>query len=408
MLEIILCSAVTILPDFLIRRFIQKRHISLFSVWYELRYGITACLILAVLLITVIFYNHPSASRATLFYRAVPILPETTGRVAEVFVTAGTRVEADQPLFRLDTSQDEAKAETARRRVAEIDAQIEMAVADLAAADGQVVQAQGALKQVEDELRVKSELRTQNATVVAEREIERLETSRDSATGTLNAALANRAAATTRLNVLLPAQRASAEAQLAESLVTIERATVRSGVAGRLEQFSLRPGEVVNAMLRPAGVLIPDADRTRRVAAGFGQIEAQIIRPGMYAELTCPAKPLTIIPMVIVHVQEAFASGQVRASDQLIDIAQVTQQGGSILAIMEPLYPGGIDDLPLGSVCLANAYSNNHDVLASGEVTGLHALYLHAVDALAVVHGGILRSQALLLPVRTLVLSGSH
>ena len=41
---------------------------------------------LAVALISMIFYFHPSTSSATLYYRTVPIVPEATGRVAEVMV----------------------------------------------------------------------------------------------------------------------------------------------------------------------------------------------------------------------------------------------------------------------------------------------------------------------------------
>ena len=63
MLELLLCAAVTILPDFLYRRFFQGKRlgseITLFSVWYELRWGITLCLILTIALITTIFYFHP-------------------------------------------------------------------------------------------------------------------------------------------------------------------------------------------------------------------------------------------------------------------------------------------------------------------------------------------------------------
>ncbi|MBX8828332.1 HlyD family secretion protein, partial [Ochrobactrum sp. SFR4] len=50
MLEFLLCSMVTILPDYLFRRYGQGKligqHITLYSVWFELRWGITACLIL--------------------------------------------------------------------------------------------------------------------------------------------------------------------------------------------------------------------------------------------------------------------------------------------------------------------------------------------------------------------------
>ena len=90
MLELFLCSMVTILPDYLYRRFAQGkrigREITLFSVWYELRWGITLCLILTVSLITTIFYFHPSTKAATSVFRTVTILPEINGRVAETFV----------------------------------------------------------------------------------------------------------------------------------------------------------------------------------------------------------------------------------------------------------------------------------------------------------------------------------
>ena len=49
MLEVILCSLITILPDYLFRRYVQGRRlgkeITFFSVWYQLRYGITGCFI---------------------------------------------------------------------------------------------------------------------------------------------------------------------------------------------------------------------------------------------------------------------------------------------------------------------------------------------------------------------------
>ena len=82
MLEILLCSLVTIVPDYLYRRYVQNKRIgkeiTIFSVWFELRYGITACFVLAVGLITVIFYNHPSTTNVTLFFRTVPISPRST------------------------------------------------------------------------------------------------------------------------------------------------------------------------------------------------------------------------------------------------------------------------------------------------------------------------------------------
>src|ERR1700755_1655782 len=83
MLELMICSLVTILPDYLYRRYAQNKRfgkeITFFSIWYELRWGITGCLMLTIALITMIFYFHPSTTSAALYFRTVPILPEGSG-----------------------------------------------------------------------------------------------------------------------------------------------------------------------------------------------------------------------------------------------------------------------------------------------------------------------------------------
>src|SRR6187397_2862225 len=103
MLEILLCSLLTILPDFLYRRYVQGKRlgkeITLFSVWYELRYGIVTCLMLAVALITVIFYFHPSTTSATMYFRTVPIMSEVTGRVAQVNIDVSASVKQGDVIF---------------------------------------------------------------------------------------------------------------------------------------------------------------------------------------------------------------------------------------------------------------------------------------------------------------------
>ena len=112
MLEIMLCSLVTILPDYLYRRYRQGKRfgheITLFSVWYELRYGIVTCLMLTVALITMIFYYHPSTTSATLYYRTIPIMPEVNGRVAEVHIDVSAPVKKGEVIFRLDSTKQEA------------------------------------------------------------------------------------------------------------------------------------------------------------------------------------------------------------------------------------------------------------------------------------------------------------
>jgi multidrug resistance efflux pump len=95
-LELTLCSMLTILPDYLYRRFAQGKRfgheITLFTVWYELRWGITLCLLLTVTLITTIFYFHPATTAVNSVFRTVTILPETSGRVLETYVDVNQRV----------------------------------------------------------------------------------------------------------------------------------------------------------------------------------------------------------------------------------------------------------------------------------------------------------------------------
>jgi multidrug resistance efflux pump len=409
MLELLLCSMVTILPDYLFRRYWQGKRfgheITLYSVWFELRWGIIACLILTVLLITLIFYYHPSTTSAISFFRTVPLLPEGSGRVEEIYVGQRDKVKAGQPIFKLDSSKQEAALETARRRIAEIDAATEQAKVELESADGKIQEAQGAFQQAVEELETKRELQRRNASTVAQREIERLANVVDSRQGGLAAAIANKKSIQTQISSLLPAQKASAEAARSEAQVDLDKTVVHAHIDGMIEQFALRKGDIVNPLMRPAGVLIPAEAGRWGLIAGFGQIEAQVMKPGMIAEATCVAKPVTIIPMVVTEVQDYIAAGQVRPTDLLID-AQQASKPGTLTVFLEPLYEGGFAGIPPGSQCIANAYTNNHDLLADKNISTGRWLFLHVVDTVALVHALILRLQALVLPLQTLVFSG--
>lgn len=409
MLELLLCSMLTILPDYLYRRYVQGKRIgkeiTLYSVWFELRWGIVSCLLLTVALITAIFYFHPSTTSVVAYFRAVPIVSETNGRVAEVYVKLSDDVKQGDPIFRLDSSKQAAEVETARRRIAEIEAQIIQGRSEIAAAQGQIDQARGALQQAIDELETKQELNRRGADIVARREIERLENLVKTRQGGVDAAISQKEAVQNKVEIVLPAQRASAEAALAEAQVALDKTMIRAGVSGRVEQFALRVGDIVNPFARPAGVLIPEGSGRNSLAAGFSQIEAQVLKVGMVAEATCVSKPWVVIPMVVTSVQDAIAAGQFRGGEQLIEVRQTTKPG-TIFSVLEPLYEGGLDGVTPGSSCIANAYTSNHELLASKDVGAFRRFGLHAIDAVGLVHALFLRIQALILPVRELVFSG--
>ena len=411
MLEIILCSLVTILPDYLYRRYRQGKRfgheITLFSVWFELRFGIVCCLMLTISLITMIFYFHPSTTSATMFYRTVPIMTEVNGRVAEVHVELSAPVKQGDVIFRLDNAKQQAALLTAKRKIAEVDAAMLAAEADIMKAEGQLQEAKGSLQQAQDELDTKSELQKRNPGIVPQRDIEKLGVAVAGRQGSLDAATASKQSATTRLSAVLPAEKASAEAALAEAQVDLDKTFIRAGFDGRVEQFGLRPGDIVTPNMRTAGVLIPEGAGRSALMAGFGQIEGQVMKVGMVAEATCISKPWTIIPMVVTSVQDYIAAGQFRGGEILIE-AQNTARPGTILVFMEPIYKGGLEGVTPGSSCIANAYTSNHELIESGTLSSLKSFGLHVVDATGLVHALLLRIQVALLPIQTLVLSGGH
>src|SRR4029078_13218261 len=225
MIELFLCSVFTILPDFLYRRYGQGKKIgtdiTLYSVWFELRYGITACLFLTILLLTVILYFHPSTSNVVSFYRTVPILPEGSGRVEEIFVNVSDKVKAGQPIFRLDDSEQKAGLDTAQRKLAEIGAAIELAKSQLVVSDAQIRGAESAYRQAVDELATRTALKARNSPPVAPREIERLQNVVDGRQAAVAAAIAGKQTIATQIATVLPAQQASATAQVAAAQVAV-------------------------------------------------------------------------------------------------------------------------------------------------------------------------------------------
>ena len=409
MFELMLCSMFTILPDYLFRRYVQNkrigRDITLFSVWFELRWGITACLVLTVSLITLIFYFHPSTKSAISFYRTVPILSEDPGRVAEVYVEIREKVKAGDPIFKLDSSEQEATIETARRHIIEIEAQMEVTKSELDAAEGRLEEAENRYESTLRNLRRQTELEKRSPAAVSERTIEELTLETAALKGSVLEATANKHALETQLSTLLPSQIASAKAELAQAEVQLSKATVYAGIDGTVEQFTLRRGDIVNPILRPAGILVPTDAGHLAILGGFNQIETQVIKVGMIAEATCVSQPFVIIPLVVADVQEVIAAGQLRPTDQLVEPLNVVRPG-SLTVYLEPLYEGAMDGVPPGSHCIANAYTSNHDKLASEDLSTAKWVFFHVIDTVGLVHAMILRIQALLLPVQSLVFSG--
>jgi multidrug resistance efflux pump len=281
------------------------------------------------------------------------------------------------------------------------------AQADVLISQGKLDEAKSDYQQALDEYNTKKALYDRNPNVVTTRELEKLQTLVAARQGNVDAASASKQSAETRLSVVLPAQKASAEAQLAAAQVELDRMTVRAGVDGRVDQFVLRPGDIVQPapVTRAAGILIPDNAGEGRLFAGYNQIEAQVIKVGMVGEATCISQPMTIIPLVVASVQDVIAAGQILQTNQLTDMGKLGAPG-TVLAVLEPLYQGGLDKVPPGSSCIANLYSNYHEQLQSKDIGTAKFVYLHIVDTVALIHALVLRLQAVVLPLKALVFGG--
>jgi multidrug resistance efflux pump len=406
MIELLFSFLITVVPDYLYRRHKQGKRlgheITLYNVWYELRWGITTGAVLAISLITVIFYFHPTTSNVTSLFRTVAIISDTPGRVAEVYVQNNQDVRAGDAIFRLDTRRQEAAVETAQRKIDEIEATLVLMESEMTAAEGAVHSVTALLQQAEDDLARILQLRSASPGAATAQQEDAQRAQVKSRQGELKAAAAQRNMIQSRKDILLPAQRATAVAALLQAKTEIEKSTVYAGTDGNLQQFKLKPGDIVNPILRPAGILVPYSSGVGRFQAGFGQISAQVVKVGMITEITCASKPLTVIPMVITEVQSAIAGGQLRPTDQLIDI-QDRQRPGTIMATLEPLYEGHADAIPPGSVCAAVAYTSRAAERESGELTGLSAFISSIVDGMGIANALVIRGQALLLPIAVLV-----
>ena len=315
MFELMLCSMLTILPDYLYRRYVQGKRfgheITFFSVWFELRFGTVTCLMLTVSLITMIFYFHPSTPTATMYFRTVPIISETVGRVAEVHVDYSAQVKQGDVLFRLDNSKragdsGDRQAQDRRGRCFDADGR-----GGCLKSEGQLQEAKNADQPAQDELDVKSELQRRNPGIVPQRDIEKLQVAVAGRQGSLDAATASKQSAWTQVTALIPAEKASAEAALAEAQVDLDKT-----LSGRHE----RPRGAVPAAPRRhrrsefAARGHPDPRRrwAARAYRGIGQIEGQVMKVGMVAEATCISKPWVIIPLVVTNVQNLHRSGPVQ------------------------------------------------------------------------------------------------
>ncbi len=216
---------------------------------------------------------QPFTKEGRIYVLTTPILPTVAGRVIEVNVKTGDRVEAGDVLFRIDP-------EPFQYAVDQLDADLRLARSNLEDAQ---------------ELLEKK--------FASPKDVERIQASVDS---------------------LL--------AQLGMARFELGQTEIRAEGNGYMAQVRLRPGALAIAMpLKPLMTFVNEEDRF--LLGGFQQNPLQNIKPGFDAEVIFTALPGKVFKGSVVGMSEIMAQGQLLPDDRLISIEGVTRPGRVLVQI---------------------------------------------------------------------------
>ncbi|EMB9618679.1 multidrug efflux transporter periplasmic adaptor subunit MdtN [Escherichia coli] len=238
-----------------------------------------ALLVVALALVALVFViwrvdSAPSTNDAYASADTIDVVPEVSGRIVELAVTDNQAVKQGDLLFRIDPRPYEANLAKAEASLAALDKQIMLTQRSVDAqqfgadsVNATVEKARAAAKKASDTLR-RTEPLLREGFVSAE-EVDRARTAQRAAEADLNA-------------VLLQAQRAAVEADIALTKLHLEMATVRAPFDGRVISLKTSVGQFASAM-RPIFTLIDT--RHWYVIANFRETDLKNIRSGTPATI---------------------------------------------------------------------------------------------------------------------------
>ncbi|MEX3960832.1 HlyD family secretion protein [Paraburkholderia sp. EG286B] len=230
---------------------------------------------------------------------SVTIAPKVSGYVTDVYVADNQAVKAGDPLVKLDARQyqvalDQAQA-TVDARTADIEhaqAQIEQQRANVAQAQAQQEVAQVSLRHANDEVARYAPLAATGAETTER--LAELKSERDKAQATLAADAAAVTSARSQISALnaqlsqARAQLEAARANAAQSQLDLDNTVVKSALAGRVGDRSVRVGQYVQPGTRMLTVV--PVQRTY-LTANFKETQIGRMRAGQPVELHVDALP---------------------------------------------------------------------------------------------------------------------
>jgi membrane fusion protein (multidrug efflux system) len=230
---------------------------------------------------------------------SVTIAPKVSGYVTDVYVADNQAVKVGDPLVKLDARQyqvalDQAQA-TVDARTADIEhaqAQIEQQRANVAQAQAQQEVAQVGLRHANDEVARYAPLAATGAETTER--LAELKSERDKAQATLAADAAAVTSARSQISALnaqlsqARAQLEAARANAAQSQLDLDNSVVKSALAGRVGDRTVRVGQYVQPGTRMLTVV--PVQRTY-LTANFKETQIGRMRAGQPVELHVDALP---------------------------------------------------------------------------------------------------------------------
>jgi multidrug resistance efflux pump len=216
---------------------------------------------------------HPFTKEARIYSLTTPILPTVKGRVIEVNVTTGDRINKGDLLFRIDPEPFEYAVKI-------LEAELTLAVSNLEDATTLYEKQVGTEKSVE----------------IAQRTVDSL------------------------------------TAELSNARFELEETEVHASDDGHVAQVRLRPGALAVPMpFSPLMTFVHDKDRF--LLAGFQQNPLQNIKPGFEAEVIFTALPGKVFSATVLGISEIMGQGQLLPDGRLIQMDKVTSAGRVMIAI---------------------------------------------------------------------------
>jgi multidrug resistance efflux pump len=239
---------------------------------------------------------HPFTKEARIYTLTTPVLPTVKGRITEVNVKTGDRVQVGGSLFQIDPVPFQYEVDR-------LEAELILAESNLD--DAQVLFA----KQF-----------------ASDKDVERAQAAVDSLI-----------------------------AQLGDAMYDLSQTDVQAYADGYVAQVRLRPGALaVDMPMRPLMTFVNDQDRF--LLGGFQQNPLQNIQPGFEAEVIFIALPGKVFSARVEGMSDIMGQGQLMPDDRLLSVNGVTPAGRVLVRINIEDDLSGFQ-LPVGAKAYVAVYS---------------------------------------------------